>query len=362
MKRDHYEVLGVGRDASADELKSAYRRLAIQHHPDKTAGDEGATEKFKEASEAYSVLSDPEKRARYDRYGHDAARGSGSGFGFDPSAFTDFSDLFGQFFGGFARSERPSGGDLMCRLELSFRDAAFGVEAPVEIQRLERCDSCGGSGAEKGSRPVRCGTCGGRGQVRFAQGFFAVARTCPACRGDGTRIEKPCPDCRGEGRVRRDRTVTIRVPGGVETGSRLRLSGEGNAARPGGVPGDLYVVLTVSDHDVFTREGDDVVVDLDLPFPVFALGGEVTVPTLDGEDRLEIAPGTRSGTEIRLRRKGVQKLGSSGRGDQVVRLTVAVPRELAAQEREMLEAYASLIHAPISRKRTFARVKKLFEG
>jgi molecular chaperone DnaJ len=364
MKRDYYEILGVARGAATGELKSAYRKLAIQYHPDKNPGDAEAAEKFKEASEAYSVLSDPDKRDRYDRFGHEGLRGGAGqgGFGFDPSIFSDFSDLFGQFFGGGFGRQQTSGTDLVVHLEISFSEAAFGAESSVTLERYEACAECRGTGAEKGSQPVTCSTCRGRGQVRFSQGFFTMARTCPACQGEGTRIEKPCPACRGEGRLPAERTLTIKVPGGVESGSRLRLSGEGNAAPRGGSAGDLYIVLSVAEHELFHREGDDVILDMELPFPVFVLGGEVEVPTLEGEDTITIAPGTPAATEVRLRRKGVVRLGSSGRGDQIVRLNVAVPKSPRKEERELLESYAKLIDAPVSKKKTFARVKKIFEG
>jgi molecular chaperone DnaJ len=361
MKRDFYEVLGVPRDAGSAELKSAYRKLAIQFHPDKNSGDSEASEKFKEASEAYSVLSDTEKRERYDRFGHDGLRG-GAGSGFDPSIFSDFSDLFGQFFGGGFGRPQSAGADLIVHLEITFAEAAFGTESPVTLERYESCAECRGTGAEKGTQPVTCSTCRGRGQVRFTQGFFTMARTCPACQGDGLKIDKPCPACKGEGRRPAERTLTIKIPGGVEHGSRLRLSGEGNAAPRGGSPGDLYVVLTVAEHDIFHREGEDVIVEMELPFPVFVLGGEVEVPTLEGDERISVAPGTPASSEIRLRRKGIARLGSHGRGDQIVRLTVAVPKSPAKEERDLLESYARLINAPVSKKKTFARVKKIFEG
>lgn len=362
MKRDYYEILGVARDAGGQELKSAYRKLAVQFHPDKNAGDPDAAEKFKEASEAYTVLSDSDKRQRYDRFGHEGVRGAGRG-GFDPSAFGDFSDLFGQIFGGgFGRAASTEGEDLVARLEITFEQAAFGAEHPVAVERYERCGECAGSGAEKGSRPVACPTCQGRGQVRFSQGFFTMARTCPACRGEGTRIEKPCLTCRGEGRKPARRELTVRIPGGVETGTRLRLTHEGNAAPRGGSPGDLYVILTVAAHETFRREGDDVIVDLELPYTVFVLGADVEVPTLDGEEHVTIAPGTRANAEIRLRRRGVMRLGSSGRGDQIVRLAVKVPKSPGKEERELLESYARMIGAPASKKSSFAKVKKIFEG
>lgn len=363
MKRDFYEILGVSREASPAEIKSAYRRLAHELHPDKAAGSREKEERFKEVAEAYSVLSDAEKRARYDRFGHDGLRGGSAPEGFGGTPFADISDLFGQFFGGgFARPEPPSGGDLVYRLDITFEQAAFGKELPVEVSRLEPCEECRGSGAAEGSQPVTCATCRGRGQVRYSQGFFSVSRTCPACHGEGVRVEKPCPACRGEGRVARERSLTIRVPGGVESGSRLRLSGEGNAAPRGGVPGDLYVVLAVADHELFRREGDDVVLDMELPFPVFVLGGEVEVPTLEGSETVEIRPGTAVGGEIRLRRKGVVKLRGSGRGDQILRLRVQVPKSPSKEERELLETYSRLINAPVSHKKGYARIKKIFQG
>ncbi|HWC64595.1 MAG TPA: molecular chaperone DnaJ [Thermoanaerobaculia bacterium] len=362
MKRDYYEVLGVGREAGAAELKSAYRKLAIQFHPDKNPGNADAAEKFKEASEAYAVLSDSEKRQRYDRFGHEGLRGGGAP-GFDPSAFGDFADLFGQFFGGgFGRGASPAGEDLVARLEITFEQAAFGTEQPVSVERFERCEECGGSGAEKGTRPVTCPTCRGRGQVRFSQGFFTMARTCPACHGEGTRIDQPCPACRGEGRRTVERTLTVRIPGGVESGTRLRLASEGNAAPRGGVAGDLYVILAVAEHEVFHREGDDVILDMELPFPVFVLGAEVEVPTLEGDEKITIAPGTPANAEIRLRRRGVARLAASGRGDQIVRLSVKVPKSPGKEERELLESYGRMVGAPPAKKSSFAKVKKIFEG
>lgn len=362
--RDYYEILGVERDAQLPEIKSAYRKLAIRYHPDKNAADPVAAEKFKEASEAYSVLSDSEKRSRYDRFGRDGLRGSGApGFGFDSSIFADFSDIFGQFFGGgFSRPQGRVGEDLVVHLEISFSEAAFGAEMPVELTRLEACEQCHGSGSAKGEPPAPCATCRGRGQVRYSQGFFSVSRTCPACRGEGVEIRHKCAACSGEGRVRQSRRLTIKIPGGVEEGSRLRLSSEGNAAPRGGTAGDLYVVLKVRDHEIFQRDGDDVLLNLELPFPVLVLGSEVDVPTLDGKEKITIHPGTAAGTEVRLRRRGMTRLSSSGRGDQVVRLSVQVPKSVGPEERELLEKYARMTNVPVSKKKTFARVKKIFEN
>src|SRR3984893_16934916 len=321
-KRDYYEILGVERKAAAAELKSAYRRVALECHPDRNPNNPQAAERFKEASEAYAVLSDPEKRARYDRLGHaGVGGGAGSGFGFDASTF-DLSDLFGEIFGfsGGGAPRSTGGSDLMCRMEIAFRDAAFGIEAPLVVSRLEPCHTCEGSGAQAGTRAKTCPVCGGSGRQRFSQGFLTVARPCGNCRGEGRGIEKPCSDCRGGERRRpRPRERTIRSPAGVETGSRLRLAGEGDAGPNRGPAGDLYVVLTVAEHEIFTREGDDVVLSLDVPYPTLVLGGEMTVATLEDPELVSIPAGTRIGTEIRLRGKGFGRLGQRGRGDVVVR-------------------------------------------
>ncbi len=361
MKRDYYEVLGVSRDADSQQLKSAYRKLALQHHPDRNPGDPQSAERFKEASEAYAVLSDGEKRARYDRLGH-AGVGSGAGaggYGFD---FADFSDLFGEIFGfGNAGAPQTTGGsDLVYRMEIAFRDAAFGLEAPLLLSRMEACGECHGSGAQKGSAPKTCPTCAGRGRQRFSQGFLMVTRPCSACGGEGTLIEKPCKSCHGEGRVRASRKLEIRVPAGVETGSRLRLTGEGDAGPRGGPAGDLYVVLTVLADEVFDREGDDVVLKLDLPFPTMVLGGEVSVPTLDGSEKISIDPGTAAGSEVRLRGKGFGRVGRRGRGDLVVRLGVAIPAKPSAKEVELLRHYAEIVGAPVARPGVAEKAKKLF--
>jgi molecular chaperone DnaJ len=364
-RRDYYEVLGVGRGTDSQELKSAYRRLALQYHPDRNRDDPDAAEKFKEASEAYAVLSDPEKRERYDRFGHAAVSGAGAGGfgGFDPSVFADFSDLFGDLFGfSGARERPPAGSDLVYRMEITLKDAAFGVEAPVVVSRLEACDECKGSGAERGSRPINCPTCGGRGRQRISQGFLMITRPCSNCGGDGKIIEKPCRECRGEGRRRGQRKLEIRIPAGVETGSRLRLAGEGDAGLAGGRAGDLYVILTVLREEPFEREGDDLVLRLDLPFPTLALGGEVSVPTLEGEpEKLTIPAGTQAGSEIRLRGRGLGHLGRAGRGDLVIRAGVAVPEKPSAKEKELLRAYAEVIGAPIGQgKSVLDKAKKIF--
>jgi molecular chaperone DnaJ len=367
--RDYYEILGVERQAGAAELKSAYRKLALQFHPDRNPNNPDAAEKFKEASEAYAVLSDPEKRVRYDRFGR-AGLGADAGFGgfpgFDASAFADLSDLLGGLFGfgagPFGGAAGPPGGsDLVYRMEISFRDAAFGMEAPISISRLERCSACDGSGAAPGSAPRTCPGCGGRGRQRHSQGFLTVTRPCGRCQGEGRIIEKPCTGCRGEGRLRGKKDLTIRIPAGVESGSRLRLTGEGDAGPSGGPAGDLYVVLTVAEDEVFTREGDDVVVRLDLPYPTLVLGGQVEVPTLDGEERLRIEPGTPAGSEIRLRGKGFGRLGRGGRGDFVARVHVEIPASPSREEKELLRQYAELTGAPVGGGRSVLQMaKKIF--
>jgi molecular chaperone DnaJ len=364
-RRDYYEVLEVSREVATADLKSAYRRLALKYHPDRNPNDPEAAEKFKEASEAYAVLSDPAKRQRYDRLGHSGVGGAaGAGFGgFDPSVFGDFSDLLGDLFGfSAARERRQSGSDLVYRMEIMLKDAAFGVDAPIAISRLEACEACHGSGAEPGSSPVTCATCRGRGRQRMSQGFLVVTRPCPDCGGEGRVIEKPCRQCRGEGRRRESRKLDIRIPPGVETGSRLRLTGEGDAGPAGGAAGDLYVVLTVAAHEVFERAGDDVVLPLNLPFPTLVLGGEVSVPTLDGEpEKVAIPPGTAVGSEIRIKGLGLGRLGRNRRGDLVIRAGVAVPEKPTAREKELLREYAEEIGAPVGGKSVLDKAKKIFK-
>jgi molecular chaperone DnaJ len=365
QKRDYYEVLGVARDADGQQLKSAYRRLAMESHPDRNPDDPEAAERFKEASEAYAVLSDAEKRALYDRFGHagvSPGATSGGGFsGFDPSVFADFSDLFGELFGFGGGGNRPTqGSDLVYRIEISFREAAFGAEAPLHVSRLERCEHCHGSGAAPGSRPHACPACGGRGRQRFSQGFLSVTRPCANCRGEGRVIDHPCPECRSDGRRRSSHKLEIRIPAGVETGSRLRLAGEGDAGPGGGPAGDLYVVLTVAEDEVFKREGDDVVLLLDLPYPTLVLGGEIDVPTLEGPEKITIAPGTAAGSEIRLRGKGLGRLGRRGRGDLVVRAGVLIPESPSEKEKDLLREYAGLTNAPVGGKSVFGKAKKIF--
>ncbi len=349
MKRDYYEVLGLDRNASQKEIKNAYRRLAVQYHPDRNPGDKAAEERFKEAAEAYSVLSDPDKRAQYDRFGHAGVGGGGFG-GFDPDIFADFSDILGDFFGfgdlfrggGRSARQRPQrGADLRYDLTLDFEDAVFGTKAKIKVPRSQPCQVCGGSGADPQHGVATCNTCGGHGQVRFQQGFFTISRTCSACHGTGRVIRHPCSECRGSGRVQREKVLEIRIPAGVEHGSRLRVAGEGEAGYNNGPPGDLYVVILVNEHPVFKRQGDDIYCEVPITFPQAALGTEISVPTLEGEQKLRIPEGTQSGTVFRLRGKGVVNVNGTGRGDQLVRVVVNTPTKLTRRQRELLEQLAA---------------------
>ena len=348
-RRDYYEVLEVGRGASEQEIKSAYRKLALKHHPDRNPGNHEAEERFKEAAEAYAVLADPQKRGMYDRFGHAGlgAAGGAAG-GFDPTVFSDFGDIlgglgdifgFGDLFGGQRRRGGPQrGADLRYDLEISFEESARGTETTIQVPRAESCDTCQGSGAAKGSGPTTCPTCHGRGQLRYQQGFFTVARTCSQCRGTGQIIAKPCPTCHGAGRVTQDRKLTVKIPAGIATGQRLRLYGEGEHGAAGGPPGDLYVVISVQEHEFFQRDGNDLHCEIPVNFPTLALGGEVRVPgLLDGEQTVAVPAGSQSGTTFRLRGKGMPDVSGRGRGDILVRVTVRVPKKLTREQRRLLE-------------------------
>lgn len=366
-KRDYYEVLGVTREADAQEIKKAYRKLAVRYHPDKNPGDAEAESRFKEAAEAYAVLSDAEKRQRYDRFGHAGVDGAAGGGGFDPSIFADFSDILGDLFGFGDMSGRRGrgnrGADLRYDLTLTFEEAAFGCNTPLRIPRLERCESCAGSGAAPGKQPVRCSACGGVGQVRFQQGFFSVARTCPQCNGQGTVIRDPCTTCHGEGLVEKQRTLEVRIPAGVDTGARLRLVGEGEHARQAGPPGDLYVVISVKEHPTFRRRDADVITELGLSYPQAVLGTTLEVETLHGPEELEIPPGTAFGKIFRLRGKGIPRLSSSGKGDHVVQVWIEVPhpKSLSSEQLELLRHLAELEGKTVRQGRgVIERVKDLF--
>ena len=349
-KRDYYEVLGVSKTATEQEIKSAYRKLALTYHPDRNPGDRSAEDKFKEAAEAYSVLIDGDKRHMYDRFGH-AGLGGAATSGFDPNAFTGFEDILGglgdifgfsDVFGGGRRRAGPRrGADLRYDLEISFAESARDFETSIQIPRQETCETCGGNGAAEGTAPTTCPQCHGRGQLQYQQGFFTVARTCGQCRGTGSIVAKPCPTCRGAGRVQKDRKLTVRIPAGIATGQRLRISGEGEAGVAGGPRGDLYVVIQVQEHPFFQRDGNDLYCEVPLNFPTLALGGEIRVPTLDGDEPFTVPPGTQTGSTFRIRGKGMPDVGGRGRGDLMVTLKVKTPRKVSKEQRKLLEQLAA---------------------
>lgn len=373
MKRDYYEVLGVSRTANDQEIKSAYRKLALQFHPDRNPDNPDAEEKFKECSEAYAVLADTERRTRYDRFGHagvGAAAGQGFG-GFDATVFNDFQDIFGDIFGfgdmfgggqGRRRSRAQRGADLREDLTLEFEEAVFGVTKQVQVRRHEECEQCKGTGVAPGKQAINCTTCGGRGQMRYQQGFFSITRACSTCGGTGKLIVDPCSQCRGQGRITRERTVTVKVPAGVEEGARILYSNEGEAGVYGGPPGDLYVVLHVKEHSFFEREGKDLFCTLPISFSQAALGAEIRVPTLEGEQGLKIPEGTQTGSKFKLKNKGVPVLNGHGRGDLFVEVKVQTPAKLNKRQRELLEELhgtLSLENKPVSRS-LLNKVKEIF--
>jgi molecular chaperone DnaJ len=346
VKRDYYEVLGVTRTATEQEIKSAYRKLALQFHPDRNPNNPDAEEKFKECSEAYAILADVEKRSVYDRFGHAGlgGGGAGAGAGFDA---TDLGDIFGDFFGlgeifggggggNRRRSRTQRGADLREDINMEFEDAVSGTEAQVTVRRHESCEECKGSGAAPGKAPVTCRSCNGRGQVRYQQGFFSIARTCPTCQGTGSVVTDPCAKCKGEGRVLRQRTVDAKVPAGVEDGTRIRFTGYGEGGLHGGPPGDLYVVLHVKEHPFFEREGNDLHCVIPVSFAQAALGAEITVPTLEGEHVLKVPEATQSGTTLRIKGKGVPILNGHGKGDLYVEVRVQTPGKLNKRQRDLL--------------------------
>ncbi|HEU5335262.1 MAG TPA: molecular chaperone DnaJ [Terriglobales bacterium] len=376
-KRDFYEVLGVARTCSEQEIKSAYRKLALQFHPDRNPGNPDAEEKFKEATEAYSVLVDSNKRAMYDRFGHAGVGAAGAGAGgfgggFDATIFQDFSDIFGDFFGfgdlfgggggrrGRTRAQR--GPDLREDLTLEFDEAVFGATSQVRVRRHEACEDCKGSGAAPGKAPVTCRTCGGRGQVRYQQGFFSIARTCPTCQGAGSVITDPCPKCKGQGRVLQERTVEVKVPAGVEDGTRIRYGGQGEAGANGGPAGDLYVVLHVKEHPFFDREGNDLHCVIPISFSQAALGTEISVPTMEGEHLLKVPEGSQSGAVFRVRHKGVPVLNGHGKGDLFVEVKVQTPTKLTKRQRELLQELEGLarVENKPQRKTLLSKVKDIF--
>jgi molecular chaperone DnaJ len=355
-KRDYYEVLEVTKTSTDTEIKSAYRRLAMKFHPDRNPGDELAEEKFKECAEAYSVLADAQKRAAYDRFGHaGVSSGAGGAAGFDPSVFAEFGDFadvlgnmfgFGDLFGGGGARRRGGpqrGADLRYDLEITFEESAKGAETSIQIPRNETCETCSGSGSAKGSTASSCPQCKGHGQVRYQQGFFTVARTCPQCRGAGKIITKPCPDCRGAGRVARDRKITVKIPAGIATGQQLRLMGEGESGTAGGPPGHLYVVVHVHEHAFFRRDGMNLFCEIPVNFTTVTLGGEIQVPTLDGNETVKVAEGTQTGTTLRLKNKGMPDVNGRGRGDLFATVQVQTPRKLTKEQRKLIEELAKAL-------------------
>jgi molecular chaperone DnaJ len=368
-KADYYEVLGVSREVSDGDLKTAYRRLAMKYHPDRNPGDASAEERFKEASEAYGVLSDVDKRAAYDRYGH-ASTSAGFGGAGPFAGATDlgdiFGDLFGEMFGGGGGQRRGSrvqrGEDLRFDVTIEFEDAVFGKETEIKVRRREVCATCHGAGTSSGRGPTVCPQCQGRGQLRYQQGFFSVARACANCAGSGTVITDPCGTCRGETRILREFKMNVKVPAGVEDGTRIRYSGEGEAGRFGGPRGDLYVVLTVRPHDFFERDGHDLHCVVPISFPQAALGAEIVIPSLDGDATLRVPEGTQSGKEFHIRGKGVPHLNESGRGDLVVQVLVQTPKKLSRTQRELVRQLSESMtveNKPASRN-MLSKMKDLF--
>jgi molecular chaperone DnaJ len=376
-KRDYYEVLGVERNAAEEEIKKAYRKQALKYHPDKNPGNKAAEESFKELGEAYEALSDPQKRAAYDRYGH-AAFDRRAGGGFGAGGFHDPIDIFREVFGsgglggsifedlfggGRADPSQPQRGeDLRYDLELTFEEAAHGCEKEISVSKLETCDACAGSGAEAGARIRTCPACGGRGQVLTSRGIFSIAQTCPQCQGAGRVVDRPCKQCRGTGRRERSSQIKLKIPAGVDSGSRLRSGGNGEAGYRGGPPGDLYVVLHVKQHEFFQRDGDDLLCEVPVSFVQAALGAEIEVPTLNGKTAIRIPPGTQPGTMFRLKGQGIKSLQGYGYGDLHVRVNAEVPTHLTSAQRAKLEEFAELCNgkeSPLS-QRFFEKAKKLF--
>jgi len=371
-KTDFYEVLSVSRDASDQELKTAYRKLAMQYHPDRNPDDPTAEEKFRECSEAYQILSDPEKRAAYDRYGHAAFSNGGAGGGGNPfGGAQDLGDIFGDIFGemfnmggsgGRKASRVQRGRDLRYDLTLEFEEAVFGKEKEITIRRMETCTDCKGTGAAKGKAPVTCTQCGGRGQQRFQQGFFSVARTCSVCGGTGTLIVDPCQTCRGETRVQKEHSILVKVPAGVEQDTRIRYQGEGEAGKFAGPAGDLYVVLNVKAHKFFERDGDDLHCVMPISFPQAALGTELEIQTLEGPATIKVPEGTQSGKEFKLKNKGVPHLNSYGKGDLIVEIRVQTPGKLTKSQKELLRQLSETMvveNTPTSRG-LFSKMKEMF--
>ncbi|MDD5366188.1 MAG: molecular chaperone DnaJ [Gallionellaceae bacterium] len=346
-KRDYYEVLGVAKGAAEDEIKKAFKKLAMKHHPDRNQGDKASEERFKEAKEAYEVLSDDQKRAAYDQYGHAGVDPSMGGAGAGGAGYRDFADAFGDIFGDIfgggggrgGRSQVYRGADLRYNLELSLEEAARGTETKIRIPVLAECEHCHGSGAKPGTEPVTCPTCGGHGQVRMQQGFFSIQQACPRCHGSGRVVADPCTHCHGEGRVKQHKTLSVRIPSGVDEGDRIRLAGEGEAGINGGPPGDLYVQIHLKPHPVFSRDHNDLHCDMPISFVTAALGGEINIPTLDGQASIKIPSETQSGKVFRLRGKGIKGVRSNAAGDLHCHVVVETPINLTEQQKNLLKEF-----------------------
>ncbi len=368
-KRDYYEVLGVARTATEQELKSAYRRLAVQYHPDKNPNDASAEEKFKEAAEAYSVLSDAVQRQRYDRFGHAGVSGA-AGQSWGAPGFSGIEDILGDLFGfgdvfgsgrqGSRRTAAQRGADLRYDLEISLEESFNGMTANLRIPRLETCETCTGNGAAPGTQPENCTNCAGTGQVRYQQGFFSVARTCQPCRGTGRVVKTPCTDCHGAGRIEREKQMEVRIPAGVETGSRLRVQGEGEAGTQGGPSGDLYVVIHLAEHERFERQGSNLYASLPITFAQAALGSEVNIETIEGDENIKVPSGTQTGTVFRVKGKGMPVLGGRGRGDLFVSVTVITPTTLTREQRKLLEQLAMVENKDLEDKGLVDKVRDIF--
>lgn len=364
-RRDYYEVLGISRSAAPQEIKSAYRKLAIRYHPDKNTGDKASEEKFKEASEAYSVLSDTEKRARYDQFGHAGLGSESGGFqGFDPDIFSDFGDVIGDFFGfggSTGQSRSRHGDDLRFDLTISFKEAALGVKTKIKIPRRETCANCKGIGADPKSGLVTCSTCGGQGSVRHQQGFFTIARTCSNCQGSGQFIEKACSECRGNGYLQNEKVLEIKIPAGISDGACLKVSREGQAGPRNGPRGDLYVMISIEEHPFFKRKDQHIFCTVPITFSTAALGGKITVPTFENKEQIKIPAGTQSDTVFRLKGRGIVNLNGRGKGDQLVQIIVVTPTKLTQEETKLLKRLDAISEKSKEAHSLFKKVREMLD-